>query len=136
MAQTVPTQPAGTCLLGGGDHVPGPRTDAAATAAAGVTTISDNAVTVLDRGRAVTGTGIPAGPFVGKVTDSSANATQPSGSGGFVITGSFVLVDGSGQPVATTAQSAGSRSAPRRRRPTRCTTPPTRPPAAATPAAS
>ena len=34
VAQTVPPQPAGTCLLGGGSIVPGARTDAGATAAA------------------------------------------------------------------------------------------------------
>jgi hypothetical protein len=107
VAQTVPKQPQGTCLLGGAGHVPGPRTDATAIAATGSTAITDPAVTVLDRGRAVTGTGIPAGSFVGTVTNSFVNATQPSGSGGFVITGSFALVNSSGQPVATTGSVSG-----------------------------
>jgi Phosphoesterase family len=113
VAQTVPKQPKGTCLLGGANHVPGPETDADATAPAGATTISDPEVTVLDKGRAVTGTGIPAGSFVGKVTNSFVNATQPSGSGGFVVTGSFALVSASGQPVATTAAVNGITQAAR-----------------------
>ena len=107
VAQTVPKQPKSTCLLGLGGHVPGPETDANATAPAGGSTISDPAVTVLDTGRAVTGAGIPAGSFVGKVTNGFVNATQPSGSGGFVITGRFALVNASGQPVATTAPVSG-----------------------------
>jgi hypothetical protein len=107
VAQTVPKQPKGICLLGGANHVPGPRTDATAAATAAATSISDPAVTVLDKGRAVTGTGIPAGSFVGTVTNSFVNATRPSGSGGFVITGSFALVNGSGQPVATSAPISG-----------------------------
>jgi hypothetical protein len=107
VAQTVPAQPAGTCLLGLGNHVPAARTDVKATAAAGSTTIADPTVTVLDKGRAVTGTGIPAGTVVGAVTNSFANATAPSTAGGFVVTGSFQLVDGSGQPVATTAAVSG-----------------------------
>nr|MDQ2812972.1 alkaline phosphatase family protein [Actinomycetota bacterium] len=69
VAQTVPAQPAGTCLLGGGNPVPGARTDAGATAAAGSTTIADNAAVSTDMGRTVTGAGIPAGALVGKVTD-------------------------------------------------------------------
>jgi Phosphoesterase family len=107
VAQTVPKQPAGTCLLGGGKNPPGPRTDTAATAAAGSTTINDNAITVLDQGRAVSGTGIPAGAFVGAVNNSFVNATAPSSAGGFVITGSFPLVNASGQPLATTGPVSG-----------------------------
>src|SRR5262249_6766246 len=84
-------------------HVPGATTDSRATAPSGNTTIADPAVTVLDKGRAVTGAGIPAGSFVGKVTNSFVNAVQPSGSGGFVVTGSFALVNPSRPPVATTA---------------------------------
>jgi hypothetical protein len=107
VAQTVPKQPKGTCLLGLGNHVPGATTDAGASAPSGATTIADPAVTVLDKGRAVTGTGIPAGSFVGKVTNSFVNATQPSSAGGFVVTGSFALVNASGQPVATTGPVSG-----------------------------
>jgi hypothetical protein len=107
VAQTVPKQPKGTCLLGGANHVPGPRTDSAATAVAGASTVADPAVTVLDKGRAVSGTGIPAGSFVGTVTNSFVNATEPSGSGGFVVTGSFALVNASGQPVTTIGPVSG-----------------------------
>jgi hypothetical protein len=107
VAQTVPKQPAGTCLLGGAKNPPGPRTDTAATAPAGTTTIDDNAITVIDKGRAVTGTGIPAGAYVGTVTNSFVNAIAPSSAGGFVITGSFALVNASGQPVATTGAVSG-----------------------------
>jgi hypothetical protein len=99
--QTLPRQPAGTCLLGGGQHVPGPRTDAAATAAPASSTIADNATVATDPGRSVTGTGIPPGAFVGKVTDTPTNATAPVQSGGFVDIGSFTLVDSAGHPVQT-----------------------------------
>jgi hypothetical protein len=107
VAQTVPKQPAGTCLLGGADHVPGPRTDASATATAGSSTITDKTITVIDTGRAVSGTGIPAGAYVGTVTNSFANAIAPSSAGGFVITGSFALVNASGQPLPTTGAVSG-----------------------------
>ncbi len=60
VAQTVPSQPAGTCILGGGSSVPGPGTDAGAAAAAGTSTITDNAAVATDAGRSVTGSGIPA----------------------------------------------------------------------------
>lgn len=107
VAQTVPKQPKGICLLGGANHVPGPRDDSAATAVAGATAIADPAVTIIDRGRSVSGTGIPPGAFVGKVTNSFVNATEPSGSGGFVVTGSFALVNASGQPLPTTGPVSG-----------------------------
>jgi len=105
--QTVPRQPAGTCILGGGSHVPGPRTDAGATAAAGSSTIDDNAAVATDPGRSVTGTGIPPGAFVGEVTDTPVAATAPVQSGGFVDTGSFTLVDAGGHPLRTTAAVSG-----------------------------
>jgi len=107
VAQTVPAQPAGTCLLGGGSPVPGPRTDAGATAAAGTSTIADNSAVATDVGRSVTGTGIPAGAFVGKVTDTPATPTQPSQSGGLADTGQFLLVDSSGHALNTTAAVTG-----------------------------
>ena len=107
VAQTVPKQPAGTCLLGGGGHVPGPRTDAGASAAAGATTIADNSITAIDKGRAVSGTGIPAGAYVGAVNNSFVNAIAPSSAGGFVIAGSFALVNAAGQPLATTGAVSG-----------------------------
>jgi hypothetical protein len=107
VAQTTPKQPAGTCLLGGGDNVPGARTDAGATASAGSSTVDDNAAVATDPGRTVTGNGIPAGAHVGKVTDTPVTATAPNQSGGFAVKGSFQLVDASGQPVTTTAPVSG-----------------------------
>jgi hypothetical protein len=101
VAQTVPSLPATTCLLGGGSHSPG-ATSEKATAAEGSTTLADNSIVATDAGRSVTGTGIPAGAFVGKVTDTPVAATAPSQSGGFVDEGSFALVNGSGEPLATT----------------------------------
>jgi hypothetical protein len=105
--QTVPRKPVGTCILGGGQHTPGPRTDAAATAAAGSSTISDNVTVATDPRRSVTGTGIPPGAFVGTVTDTPVNATEPVQSGGFVDTGTFTLVDASGRLLRTTAAVSG-----------------------------
>jgi len=105
--QTVPRQPEGTCILGGGSHVPGPREDAHASAPASSTTIADNAIVSTDKGRTVEGEGIPAGSFVGEVTDTPVTATAPSQSGGFVDTGSFTLVNATGEPVATSAAVSG-----------------------------
>ena len=110
VAQTVPAQPAGTCLLGGGNHVPGPRTDAGATAPAGSSTINDNAAVITDIGRSVSGTGIPAGSQVGQVTDTPTTATSPTGT---AVTGSFQLVDGNGNPVTTTGPVSGITVGPR-----------------------
>jgi Phosphoesterase family len=107
VAQTTPKQPAGTCLLGGGDSVPGARTDAGATAAAGSSTIDDNAAVATDPGRTVTGVGIPAGAHVGKVTDTPVTATAANQDGGFVDKGSFQLVDGSGNAITTTGPVSG-----------------------------
>ena len=107
VAQTTPKQPAGTCLLGGGDSVPGARTDAGATAAAGSSTIDDNAAVATDPGRTVTGIGIPAGAHVGKVTDTPVTATAANQDGGFVDKGSFQLVDGSGNAITTTGPVSG-----------------------------
>ena len=107
VTQTVPAQPLGTCLLGGGSHVPGARTDAGATAPAGSTVIQDNAAVATDPGRTVTGNGIPAGAHVGKVTDTPTTATAPSAGGGTVDTGLFELVDGSGHRIATTGAVSG-----------------------------
>jgi Phosphoesterase family len=106
-AQTVPAQPAGTCLLGGGSSVPGPRTDASASAPAGSTVVADNSAVATDPGRTVTGAGIPAGAYVGKVTDTRTTATAPNQSGGIVDTGSFALVDSSGAPLQTTGAVSG-----------------------------
>lgn len=105
--QTVPSQPAGTCLLGGGNPIPGARTDSGANAASGATVIADNSIVATDKGRSVTGTGVPAGSFVGTVTDTPVTATVPSQSGGLADTGSFTLVDANGQPVQTTGAVSG-----------------------------
>jgi Phosphoesterase family len=107
VAQTVPPQPAGTCLLGGGNSVPGPRADAGATAPAGSSTIADNSAVATDAGRPVTGNGIPAGAFVGQVTDTPSTPTVPAQNGGLADTGSFTLVDGSGNPLPTTGPVSG-----------------------------
>ena len=107
VAQTVPSQPAGTCLLGGGSLSPGARTDAGATAASGSTVIADNSIVSTDKGRGVTGTGIPAGAQVGTVTDTPVTATAPSQSGGTVDTGSFTLVNSAGQPIPATGAVSG-----------------------------
>ena len=107
VAQTTPKQPTGTCLLGGGNNVPGARTDAGATAAAGSSTIDDNAAIATDPGRTVTGNGIPAGAHVGQVTDTPVTATTPNQAGGFVDKGSFQLVDASGHPTTTTGPVSG-----------------------------
>jgi hypothetical protein len=107
VAQTTPKQPAGTCLLGGGDSVPGARTDANATAPAGSATIDDNAAVATDPGRTVTGIGIPDGAHVGKVTDTPVTATKANQDGGFAVKGSFQLVDGSGNAITTTGAVSG-----------------------------
>jgi hypothetical protein len=107
VSQTVPAKPAGTCLLGGGNHSPGARVDGHATASLGASVISDNAAVITDEGRSVTGTGIPSGAFVGPVTDTPVTATSASQSGGSADAGSFELVDASGNPLLTTAAVSG-----------------------------
>jgi hypothetical protein len=107
VAQTVPDQPKGTCILGGGSNVPGARTDTGATAAAGTSTIADNAIVATDKGRSVTGGGIPAGALVGQVTNTPNTPAVPNQSGGLADTGSFTLAGGSGQPLQTTGAVKG-----------------------------
>ncbi len=107
VAQTVPAQPAGTCLLGGGSHVPGARTDSGAAAPPQSTTITDNAIVATDAGRSVTGAGVPAGAHAGRVTDTPTVPSAPSQSGGVADTGLFTLVDGSGHRLATTGAVSG-----------------------------
>ena len=123
VAQTVPAKPAGTCLLGSAgtpaSDFPA-RTDPLATAPTGTSTITDNpavanapapannGIQADDEGRAVSGSGIPAGSFVGPVTAVPTNATAANGSpGGEVYTASFELVDANGDPVLTTAPVSG-----------------------------
>jgi hypothetical protein len=105
VAQTSPSLPATTCLLGGGDNVPGARPDAGATAAAGVSTIRDDSIVITDAGRSVTGAGIPAGAFVSHVTDASNAPDIPAG--GPTDTGLFTIVDSTGAVLTTTGPVAG-----------------------------
>ncbi len=107
VAQTVPAQPAGTCILGGGSHVPGARTDSSANADAGSTTIADNSIVATDAGRSISGGGIPSGALVGQVTDTPATATASSENGGIADTGSFTLVNSAGEPLTTTGTVSG-----------------------------
>jgi hypothetical protein len=97
----------GQCVLGGGSATPGSRTDSGASAASGSSTINDNAISILDEGRSVSGTGIPAGAFVGQVTETPVTATATRSNGGTVDTGSFTLVDSTGAPLNTTAAVSG-----------------------------
>ncbi len=110
-----PTQ--GQCFLGGGGGANGytgnraSATQAGATAAAGSSTIADNAINVNDEGRAVTGTGIPTGAYVGQVADAYSPSTSPqtvtTAGAGSPYQGSFTLVDSTGTPLATTAAVSG-----------------------------
>ncbi|MBN9621787.1 MAG: hypothetical protein J0H06_02365 [Actinobacteria bacterium] len=106
-AQTEPKLPEGTCILGGGNPIAKARTDAAATAPAGSTTIADNSAVATDPGREVTGTGIPAGAYVGPVVNTPVTATKPSQEGGFADTGSFTLVNANREPIETTGAVSG-----------------------------
>jgi hypothetical protein len=86
-------------VRGGSGSSPGVRTD---TASGNVSSsqITDNSIVGDDTGRAVTGTNIPAGSFVGAVTDNGP--LFPTASGGATVGGSFQLVNDSGQPVIPT----------------------------------
>ena len=105
VAQTVPPQPAGTCILGFGNHVPGARTDAGASAPSGVSTIRDDAIVATDAGRGVSGTGIPAGAYVGHVEDVPNAPDVPAG--GSAVAGLFTIVDASGDVLTTTGAVSG-----------------------------
>jgi len=98
----------GGCYLGGGGTTPG-ATNNTASYAATSSTIADNSIQINSEGRSVTGTGIPAGSFVGQVTDTPATATAASGASpaGIAYTGSFELVNATGTPVETTAAVSG-----------------------------
>jgi Phosphoesterase family len=107
VAQTNPPQPAGTCLLGGGSHSPGTRTDANAVSMS-KDMIQDNSIVSTDKGRTVTGNGIPAGAHVGQVTDTPTTATAANGSpGGAVDVGTFKLLDARGNPINVTGPVSG-----------------------------
>jgi hypothetical protein len=99
----------GQCFLGGGSTTPGARTDSAATASAGTSTVADNSIHITDEGRTVTGTGIPAGAFVGSVTNTpvAATASASASPAGIVDTGSFELVNAQGQALVTTGAVSG-----------------------------
>jgi hypothetical protein len=88
----------GQCYLGGGSVTPGAGGQTASLTG-GSSTISDNSIQINAEGRSVTGTDIPAGSYVGQVTDTPATAASPSGT---AFTGSFELVDANGNPVDTT----------------------------------
>jgi Phosphoesterase family len=103
-AQTTPSLPSGTCLLGGGSYSPSSRTDTV-TGSSSSPTIEDNSIVATDKGRALAaGGGIPSGAYVGKVTDTPTTASDPSGTppGDIVDTGSFTLVNSSGHPIDPT----------------------------------
>ena len=128
-------------VRGGAGSPPAARTDTVTGTSGSI--ITDPSIVSDDTGRAVTGTNIPANSFVGAVTNTGP--LFPATSSGAVTTGSFQLVGQDGSPVTPTGPvTAASRSAPRATRrtsrpgrpPTRCSTPPSRPPAAVTPAAS
>lgn len=97
----------GGCYLGGGSSTPGARSDGSATAAAGTSTVADNSIRITDEGRTVSGTGIPAGAYVGNVVNTPVTATASGSNGGFVDTGAFQLVDASGNPLVTTVAVSG-----------------------------
>jgi len=105
LAQTVPSLPATDCLVGGGSiGSPAARPDSGAFAAGITSTIYDPSIVATDAGRAVSGTNIPAGAFVGTVSDeptTPASATDPA------VTGFFTLVDASGNTLDTTGPVSG-----------------------------
>ena len=152
VAQTVPAQPAGTCLLGGGGTPASNfsmRTDAGAMAPAGTSVITDNpaianptatpavlangGIQADDEGRAVTGNGIPAGAFVGPVMRSQRRQPAPTVRR---VARPTPPRSSSSTTTATRSRrlvpSAGSASPPIPPRPTRCSPLPARPTAVAT----
>ena len=142
-AQTSPAPDCVPGIVGGGAGSPPPARTDTVTGGTASSVISDNAIAADDTGRGVTGTNIPANSFVGAVTNTGPQF--PATSAGPVTTGSFQLVGQDGSPVKPDrAGHAVSRSAPRvtrrtwppARPPTRCSTPTSRRPAAATPEAS
>jgi Phosphoesterase family len=106
--QTYPAKlPEGTCLLGGGSHPPGAATEATSAASpSGSSTIDDNSIVATDKGRTVTGPGIPMGSYVGEVNDEFVEATKSNSEKGFVDTGSFTVVNGAGEPVGLESELA------------------------------
>jgi hypothetical protein len=104
-AQQAPSLPTTDCIVGGGTIGPAAvKTDAGAYAASGVSTIYDPSITATDAGRAVSGAGIPAGAFVGSVTDAPTTAASATDS---AVTGFFTLVDASGNALDTIGPVSG-----------------------------
>ncbi len=79
VAQTVSPSAEVDPRIGGGSNPPAARTDTGASAPAGTSTIRDDAIVATDAGRTVSGSGIPAGAYVGKVTDTSNSPDIPNG---------------------------------------------------------
>lgn len=75
-------------------------TTLAASATAGSSTVKAS-VTATDFGRLVTGTGIPSGSYVGRVTNSGPKMVASSSDP--ITDGSFALVNAMGKPMRTTA---------------------------------
>jgi LPXTG-motif cell wall-anchored protein len=92
-------------VRGGSGSTPGTRTDSSATGSASSSMISDSSIIGDDTGRTVTGTNIPAGSFVGAVSDTGP--LFPTASGGSTVAGSFQLVDDAGNPVLPTGPVSG-----------------------------
>ena len=145
--QTTPTLVPANCVpgivRGGSGSPPGARTDAVATGIVDIrTSITDNSIVADDTGRRGHGHQ-HSGELLRRRRDRH-RAAVPDHQHRSVINGSFQLVDQNGNPVDPTGPVSGiTLSAegdpgtwPPDRRPTRCTTPTTRRPAAATPAAS
>jgi hypothetical protein len=96
---------------GGGSLTPGARTDTLGVSG-GTTSnvITDPNVLAPDAGRSLTGTNIPAGSFVGPVSDTGPNfatvgagqTANPANPANKAYTGTFQLVDGSNNPVTPT----------------------------------
>ena len=98
-------------IMGGASAVPGPRTDAAASADGSSSYISDNSIQAYDEGRTVTGNNIPDGATVGTVYDLPSWASLPKSSTSScptacVVTGSFQLLV-NGKPTAPTGPVSG-----------------------------
>ena len=96
--------PPGTCLLGLARHPPGRRGEPAVVAAAHTAVIEDDAIEADDRGRTVTGAGIPPGAIVGKVIQVPVPPATPRSG---YERGWFILVDGENNPVLTVSKVHG-----------------------------
>ncbi len=98
-------------VMGGASPVPGPRTDATASADGSSSYITDNSIQAYDEGRAVSGNNIPAGATVGTVYDLPSWASLPKTGtstcpNACVVSGSFQLLV-NGQPAVPTGPVSG-----------------------------